>query len=155
MKDLYSFHSDEKDAENNYEKMKGYYENILHRYGISEKTDLTFILGRFLCQNIPTSIRLLTGAGEDIIFVCGKCRVAINKKIASGSKPSIPSAETKIWQKKKSIKVGNIFNLKTKFTNPFDLKFTEKTGRKRCYTDGLLRHRSRPDRCGRNGGDKQ
>ena len=45
MKDLYSFHGDEKDADNYYEKMKGHYENIFNRCGIGEKTYLTFASG--------------------------------------------------------------------------------------------------------------
>ena len=57
MKDLYSFHADEKDADNYYEKMKGHYENIFNRCGIGGKTYLTFASGgSFL--NIPTSTRL-------------------------------------------------------------------------------------------------
>lgn len=142
MKDLYSFHSDEKDAENYYEKMKGHYENIFNRCGIGGKTYLTFASGGSFSK-YSHEYQTITEAGEDIIYVCGKCRVAINKEIA-GETPVCPQCGNKDLKENKSIEVGNIFSLKTKFSEPFDLKFTDENGQEKlvlmgCYGIGVGR----------------
>ena len=142
MKDLYSFHSDEKDAENYYEKMKGHYENIFNRCGIGEKTYLTFASGGSFSK-YSHEYQTVAGAGEDIIYVCDKCEVAINKEIAEAT-PVCPQCGNKDLKENKSIEVGNIFSLKTKFSEPFDLKFTDENGQEKlmvmgCYGIGLSR----------------
>ena len=142
MKDLYSFHSDEKDADNYYEKMKGHYENIFNRCGIGEKTYLTFASGGSFSK-YSHEYQTVTEAGEDIIYVCDKCKVAINKEIA-GEQTACPQCGNKDLKENKSIEVGNIFSLKTKFSEPFDLKFTDENGQEKlilmgCYGIGVGR----------------
>lgn len=142
MKDLYSFHADEKNADDYYERMKEHYENIFNRCGIGEKTYLTFALGGSFSK-YSHEYQTVTDAGEDIIYVCDKCRVAINKEIAK-EKPICPQCGNKDLKENKSIEVGNIFSLKTKFSEPFDLKFTDKNGQEKfiligCYGIGLGR----------------
>ena len=142
MKDLYSFHSDEKDADDYYEKMKGYYENIFNRCGIGEKTYLTFASGGSFSK-YSHEYQTITNAGEDTIYICDKCKVAINKEIA-GETPTCPQCGNKDLKENKSIEVGNIFSLKTKFSEPFDLKFTDENGQERlmimgCYGIGVSR----------------
>ena len=142
MKDLYSFHSGEKDAENYYEKMKGHYENIFNRCGIGEKTYLTFASGGSFSK-YSHEYQTVTGAGEDTIYICDKCEVAINKEIA-GETPVCPQCGNKNLKENKSIEVGNIFSLKTKFSEPFDLKFTDENGQEKlvlmgCYGIGVGR----------------
>ena len=142
MKDLYSFHSGEKDAENYYEKMKGHYENIFNRCGIGEKTYLTFASGGSFSK-YSHEYQTIAGAGEDTIYICGKCEVAINKEIA-GETPVCPQCENKDLKENKSIEVGNIFSLKTKFSEPFDLKFIDENGLEKlmimgCYGIGVGR----------------
>lgn len=142
MKDLYSFHANEKDAENYYEKMKSHYENIFNRCGIGEKTYLTFASGGSFSK-YSHEYQTVTDAGEDIIFVCGKCRVALNKEIA-GETPACPQCGNKDLKENKSIEVGNIFSLKTKFSEPFDLNFTDENGQEKlmlmgCYGIGVGR----------------
>ena len=85
----------------------------------------------------------VTDAGEDIIFVCDKCEVAINKEIA-GEQAVCPQCGNKDLKENKSIEVGNIFSLKTKFSEPFDLKFTDENGQEKlilmgCYGIGVGR----------------
>lgn len=142
MKDFYSFHSDEKDVENYYEKMKGHYENIFNRCGIGEKTYLTFASGGSFSK-YSHEYQTITEAGEDVIYICGKCRVALNKEIA-GETPVCPQCGNKDLKENKSIEVGNIFSLKTKFSEPFDLKFTDENGQEKlmlmgCYGIGVGR----------------
>src|SRR3989339_1333208 len=142
MKDLYSFHSGEKDAENYYEKMKGRYKNIFNRCGIGEKTYLTFASGGSFSQ-YSHEYQTVTDAGEDTIYICDKCEIAINKEIA-GETPACPQCGNKNLKENKSIEVGNIFSLKTKFSEPFDLNFTDENGQEKlmimgCYGIGVGR----------------
>src|SRR3989344_1451801 len=142
MKDLYSFHSGEKDAENYYEKMKGHYENIFNRCGIGEKTYLTLASGGSFSQ-YSHEYQTVTDAGEDTIYICDKCEMAINKEIA-GETPACPQCGNKDLKENKSVEVGNIFSLKTKFSEPFDLKFTDENGQEKlmlmgCYGIGVSR----------------
>src|SRR3989338_7183144 len=132
MKDLYSFHSDEKDAENYYEKMKGHYEKIY----------LTFASGGSFSK-YSHEYQTVTGAGEDTIYICDKCEVAINKEITETT-PACPQCGNNDLKENKSIEVGNIFSLKTKFSEPFDLKFTDENGQEKlmimgCYGIGVGR----------------
>ena len=142
MKDLYSFHSGEKDAENYYEKMKGRYKNIFNRCGIGEKTYLTLASGGSFSQ-YSHEYQTVTDAGEDTIYICDKCEMAINKEIA-GETPACPQCGNKDLKENKSVEVGNIFSLKTKFSEPFDLKFTDENGQEKlmlmgCYGIGVGR----------------
>ena len=142
MKDLYSFHNGEKDADDYYEKMKGHYENIFNRCGIGEKTYLTFASGGSFSK-YSHEYQTTTSAGEDTIYICDKCEVAINKEIA-GEAPTCPQCGNKDLKENKSIEVGNIFSLKTKFSEPFDLKFTDENGQEKlmlmgCYGIGVGR----------------
>ena len=134
MKDLYSFHSGEKDAENYYEKMKGRYKNIFNRCGIGEKTYLTFASGGSFSQ-YSHEYQTVTDAGEDTIYICDKCEIAINKEIA-GETPACPQCGNKNLKENKSVEVGNIFSLKTKFSEPFDLKFTDENGQEKLMVMG-------------------
>ena len=126
MKDPYSFHSDEKDAGSYYEKMKGALRKHLQPMRNRRKTYLTFASGGSFSK-YSHEYQTVTEAGEDIIYVCDKCKVAINKEIAEGT-PACPQCGNKDLKENKSIEVGNIFSLKTKFSEPFDLKFTDENG---------------------------
>lgn len=142
MKDLYSFHKDEKDMEEYYEKMKTHYKNIFDKSGIGDKTYITFASGGSFSK-YSHEFQTITDAGEDIIFVCEKCKVAINKEIISEQK-TCPACKNKDLIEKKGIEVGNIFPLKTKYSSPFGLKFTDKDGSQKdiimgCYGIGLGR----------------
>ena len=142
MKDFYSFHSDEKDANNYYEKMKGHYEKYFQPMRNRRKNLSNFRLGRIFSQ-YSHEYQTVTEAGEDTIYICGQCEVAVNKEIADGS-PVCPQCGNQDLKENKSIEVGNIFSLKTKFSEPFDLKFTAENGRENlmvmgCYGIGLGR----------------
>lgn len=142
MKDLYSFHKDEKDMENYYESMKMRYKKIFDRCGIGEKTYMTFASGGSFSQ-YSHEYQTITPAGEDVIYICDKCEAAVNKEIAS-DKPVCPQCGNKELREEKAVETGNIFKLKDKFSKPFDLDFADKNGDKKpvlmgCYGIGLGR----------------
>jgi prolyl-tRNA synthetase len=141
MKDLYSFHADESDLDSYYEKAKEAYLKIFDRLGldaiVAEASGGTF-------SKYSHEFQVLTESGEDIIFYCEKCRYAQNREIAeykAGDK--CPKCGGKILEGK-AIEVGNIFKLKTKFSEAFDLNFLDKEGKKKlavmgCYGIGPSR----------------
>lgn len=114
MKDLYSFHSTEKDLDEYYEKVKIAYKNIYDRCGIGEKTYLT-LAGGGTFSKYSHEFQTITSAGEDIIYIDNeKNKEATNIEVYEGKKDE--SKEIK------SIEVGNIFKLGTKYSKAFDLK---------------------------------
>lgn len=146
MKDLYSFHADEKDLENYYEKIQTAYANIYKKVGIGEKTYFTFA-GGGIFSKYSHEYQTITKNGEDIIFICDNCRLAVNKEIVEEEQKNrafCPECDNKKLRKEKSIEVGNIFKLKTKFSKAFDLKYLNKEGQERpvlmgCYGIGISR----------------
>lgn len=142
MKDLYSFHADEKDMENYYEKMKGHYKNVFERCGIGEQTYITFASGGSFSK-YSHEFQTITESGEDKIFLCDKCEVAVNSEIIKEQKVC-PQCKDKDLKEKKAIEVGNIFPLKTKFSEAFGLKYKDKDGGEKdvimgCYGIGPSR----------------
>ena len=142
MKDFYSFHRDEKDLAEYYEKMKGAYKRIFERAGIGEETYLTFASGGSFSK-YSHEFQMVTDAGEDVIYICDRCKVAINKEV-KGEQPDCPSCGSSELREAKAIEVGNIFELKTKYAEPFGLSYTDEEGKSQpiqmgCYGIGLGR----------------
>ncbi|MDP2684726.1 MAG: aminoacyl--tRNA ligase-related protein [bacterium] len=142
MKDLYSFHADEKDFEEYYNRLKVAYKNIFSRVGLGDSTYLTFASGGSFSK-FSHEFQTITESGEDTIYLCEKCNVAVNNEIID-TQDKCPECGSKDLTKKKSIEVGNIFPLKTKFSDAFGLKYTDKDGKNQpiimgCYGIGLTR----------------
>jgi prolyl-tRNA synthetase len=142
MKDLYSFHLDQGDLDDYYEKTKKAYKNIFERVGIGGKTFVTFASGGSFSK-YSHEFQTLTEAGEDIIYICNKCNLAINKEIKSET-PQCPDCQGSDFREEKAVEVGNIFKLGTKYSAPFNLAVDNKQGEKvtltmGCYGIGLQR----------------
>jgi|SRR3989344_479475 len=142
MKDFYSFHANQKDLEKYYEKMKRHYGNIFEKCGLAGKTYLTFAFGGSFSK-YSHEFQTITGAGEDTVYLCESCRVGVNKEIIN-EQSNCPECGNKNLTEKKAIEVGNIFNLKTKFSDAFGLKYKNEKGEEYpvfmgCYGLGLGR----------------
>lgn len=142
MKDLYSFHADETDLDRYYEIMKEAYIKIYDRCGIGEKTYLTFASGGSFSK-FSHEFQTETPSGEDTIYLCEKCNVAINKEVIDIQKECPECGNTKL-KEIKAVEVGNIFKNKTKYTEPFEVKYTDENGKDNlvvtgCYGIGLGR----------------
>jgi prolyl-tRNA synthetase len=86
----------------------------------------------------------ITSAGEDTIFLDEASGVALNKEVLSDEVLNQLNLNKDKLVEHKSIEVGNIFDLKTKYSQPFDLSFTDEKGEKHivlmgCYGIGLSR----------------
>ena len=74
---------------------------------------------------------MVAPVGEDTIFVCDQCRYAENKEISNLKEgDSCPLCKGKI-KKEKSIEVGNIFPLGTKYSEPIGLTYKTEGGEER------------------------
>ncbi|HXK32378.1 MAG TPA: aminoacyl--tRNA ligase-related protein, partial [Candidatus Paceibacterota bacterium] len=143
MKDLYSFHADEKDLDSYYEKMKKAYFNIFDKCGLSTKTFLTLAAGGTFSK-YSHEFQTLTTSGEDEIYLCKKCKLAVNKEIIKQEKNKCPKCGNKSLSVEKAIEIGNIFQLKDKFSKVFNLNFVGKDKKEKlvfmgCYGIGLSR----------------
>lgn len=143
MKDFYSFHADEKNLDKYYEKFKKVYAKVFKRLGIGEKTFLTYASGGSFSK-YSHEFQTLTEAGEDIIYLCNQCKVAVNKEIIKDLRNKCPECGSRNLKEEKAVEVGNIFKLMNKYSDPFDLSFIDKDGKKKavlmgCYGIGLQR----------------
>ncbi len=142
MKDLYSFHASEKDLESYYEKVKKAYLGIFKKLEIADQTYLTLATGGTFSK-YSHEFQTTTPAGEDTIYICSKCQVALNKELVKKKAKCWQCGRT-LSQKTKAIEVGNIFKLGEKYTKAFDFRFTDKGGQKKlvvmgCYGMGPSR----------------
>ena len=142
MKDLYSFHATQEDLDEYYEKAIGAYNNIFRRVGLGEKTYLTYASGGSFSK-YSHEFQALTPAGEDIIYVCDDCKMAVNKEIIVDQN-TCPKCGQKDLREERAVEAGNIFKLGTKYSEPFDLKYQDKDGEKKivimgCYGLGIGR----------------
>jgi prolyl-tRNA synthetase len=142
MKDLYSFHTSEEDLDRYYEVMASSYHNIFERCGLGGITYYTFASGgSFSKYSHEFQTECVTG--EDTIYLCEKCKVAINKEIITEQK-ECPKCGNKKLKEIKAIEVGNIFKLGTKYSKPFELTFVDENDKPKevvmgCYGIGLGR----------------
>ncbi len=121
MKDLYSFSRTEEEHKDFYERAKVAYSNIFRRVGLEDSTYFTLASGGSFSDK-SHEFQVLTEAGEDIIYITdeGK-KEAVNEEV---DKPAGVEA-------KKSVEVGNIFPLGTKFSEAFGLFYTDENGEKK------------------------
>lgn len=143
MKDLYSFHTDEEDLDRYYKIAQKAYFKMYERCGLLEQTYLTYASGGAFSK-YSHEYQTLTEAGEDTIYVCEECQIAVNEEILADVDNSCPNCKNKKLTSKKAIEVGNIFKLKDKFSAPFGYEYTDEAGNKKpvlmgCYGFGLTR----------------
>ncbi|MDA1334664.1 MAG: His/Gly/Thr/Pro-type tRNA ligase C-terminal domain-containing protein [bacterium] len=144
MKDLYSFHADEKDFEVYYEKAKEAYTKVFERVGLGKSTLMTFASGGTFSK-YSHEYQTITDAGEDDIYICKACNIAVNKEVMGDLEGTCPKCKEKLpTEATRAIEVGNIFPLKSKYSDAFQLTYKDKEGKPRpvimgCYGIGLSR----------------
>ena len=128
MKDMYSFSKDVSEHDKFYEKAKVAYKNIFEKVGLGDKTYITFASGGTFSK-YSHEFQTVSEAGEDLIYICDKCHVAINKEIIK-DQSVCPDCKSKDLKEMKAIEVGNIFSLGTKFSDALDLVYLDEKGNK-------------------------
>ncbi|MDO8561132.1 MAG: aminoacyl--tRNA ligase-related protein [bacterium] len=129
MKDLYSFHADEKDFENYYAVAKGAYEKIFKRAGVD--AIYTVAAGGVFTKANTHEFQVVSSVGEDTVFICENCNYAENQEISKLKEGGeCPKCKGKIHEKK-AIEVGNIFPLGIKYSEALNLQFIDDAGNKK------------------------
>lgn len=142
MKDLYSFHQNRKDLDAYYEEVKKAYLRIFNRCGL--KVYVVEASGGSFTKEYTHEFMVKTPAGEDRTILCELCGFAQNKEISQyQAKDFCPSCGG-ILKEEKTVEVGNIFKLGTKFSEDLGAYFVDKDGQKKpvvmgCYGIGLGR----------------
>jgi prolyl-tRNA synthetase len=126
MKDMYSFHTDEADFDVYYERARQAYHNVFNRCGI-EALYVEADGGAF--SKFSHEFQTPTENGEDTIYACEKCQYAQNKEISEFADGDKCSKCDGVMRELKTIEVGNIFPLKTKFSKAFDFKVMGEDGK--------------------------
>jgi len=134
MKDLYSFHASEKDLMDYYQKVAQAYKKIFKRCGL--KAIYTLAPGGEFTASNTHEFQVVADVGEDTIYLCSKCNYAENKEISKLRKGGRCSRCSGRMDEKKSIEVGNIFPLGTKYSKAFGLQFINEKGEKRWVVMG-------------------
>jgi len=125
MKDLYSFHTDQKDRDDYYDKVKGTYHTIFKRIGLNA-LETAASGGAF--SKLSHEFQVIAKSGEDTVFICETCSQGINKEIMQDAQMKCEHCgSTRV--EKTSIEVGNIFKLGTRFSEALDLKYTDEEGK--------------------------
>ena len=140
MKDLYSFHTSVEDLDNYYEKAKRAYLNVFKRCGLNAEA-VEASGGVF--SKFSHEFQVMTEYGEDDVYYCKNCGRHQNKELVLDGELNCPYCKEK-REIKKSIEVGNIFRLLTRFTDPFEFTFKDEDGKDKpvimgCYGIGPSR----------------
>ena len=143
MKDMYSFHVSQESLDEYYEKVKKAYFNVYKKLGIGDITVLTYASGGVFSK-YSHEFQTFAEVGEDTIFYCEKCNVAVNKEIMADQKNACPECGNKKLAERQAIEVGNIFKLADKFSKPFDFAYADNDGKNQlvqmgCYGMGPSR----------------
>lgn len=127
MKDLYSFCATEEQHSDFYNSCAVAYERIFDRIGIGDKTYKTFASGGAFTK-FSHEFQTLADAGEDIVYVNEEKRIAVNEEVLEEADLSELGITREELTKKKSIEVGNIFSLGTKFSEAIGLTYKSENG---------------------------
>jgi len=127
MKDLYSFHADTASLDAFYEESKKAYQNVFSRCGLTAY--ITEASGGDFSKEYSHEFMVEAEAGEDRIFLCKLCGFAQNSEIAK-HKPGreCPQCKSGVLDEARSIEVGNIFKLGTRFSEPNGMLFKDAEG---------------------------
>lgn len=141
MKDLYSFHTDEDDFSKYYDLMKDVYKKVFERCGLD--AILTEASGGAFSER-SHEFQVLCENGEDEIIYCPGGDFSQNSeitKVEEGKQCDLGHGPLK---RVKTIEVGNIFPLGTKFSDTFGLTYKDENGKEKpvvmgCYGIGISR----------------
>jgi prolyl-tRNA synthetase len=130
MKDLYSFSRSEEEHTAFYKASAQAYTNIFNRLGIGDKTYKTFASGGAFSK-FSHEFQTISDAGEDVIYVCEAKGIAVNSEVLEVADLAELGVTREELVERKSIEVGNIFSLGTKFSDALGLTYKDEEGNER------------------------
>ncbi len=123
MKDLYSFHLTQEGFEEFYEKSKQAYLNVYRRCGLNAL--VVKASGGDFTKRFSHEFQVETEAGEDRVYIDKKTGEAFNREVV----PESDWENTELYDIKKTIEVGNIFPLESRFSDAIDFTVTDAEGK--------------------------
>ena len=144
MKDLYSFSRSDEEFEKFYERCAKAYLQIFKRAGLGSRTYRTLAAGGSFTTGLTDEFQTLSDVGEDIIYLDKKKKIAINKEVYTDKNITKLGLRKADLIEEKSIEVGNMFPLGTKYPEAMGLRFRDEKGNEKpvimgCYGIGLGR----------------
>jgi prolyl-tRNA synthetase len=144
MKDMYSFSRTEEDFKDIYEKCAAAYTKIFERVGLGDVTFRTIAAGGSFTTGLTDEYQTITDSGEDIIYIDDNKKLAINKEVYNDENIKKFGLNKDALREAKSVEVGNIFPLGTKYTDALNLHYKDENGVSQkvimgCYGIGLGR----------------
>ncbi len=127
MKDLYSFSKDDGEHARFYARAREAYLRVFERLGLGDRTYVTFASGGIFSP-FSEEFQTVSDAGEDTIYVHEEKKIAVNKEVYDDENLATLGLTKEELVEKKSIEVGNIFNLGTRFSEPLGLMYTTEDG---------------------------
>ncbi len=143
MKDLYSFARSQEEHEKIYASIREAYHKVFDRVGLGEVTHQTFASGGMFSK-YSEEFQTVSDAGEDLIYVDEASRKALNQEVLNDEVLTDLGLKREKLVEKKSIEVGNIFHLGTRFSEALGLTFKDEKGESKpaimgCYGIGPAR----------------
>jgi len=130
MKDFYSFHTSSEDLDSFYEKAKKAYINIFNKVGIGEITYTTLASGGAFSK-FSHEFQTICQSGEDIIYVSKEKNLAVNREVYEDEVLKEAGLSKNDLVEEKSVEVGNIFKLGTRFSEPLGLNYKGEDGKQK------------------------
>lgn len=127
MKDLYSFSATEQDLDAFYDRCAEAYLRIFSRVGIGAQTFKTFASGGVFSK-YSHEFQAVSDAGEDTIYLSRAKNIAVNEEVYTDGVLKDLGLEKNELESVKSIEVGNIFKLGTRFSEALGLLYRDESG---------------------------
>ncbi len=129
MKDLYSFNIDKDEHDKFYHIVEDAYKKIYARVGLGDSTFETFASGGAFSK-YSHEFQTILPVGEDTIYYNKDKSVVLNEEVLNDEVLNDLGVKREELESCQAAEVGNIFSLGYKFSEPLDLEFTDKEGKK-------------------------
>lgn len=130
MKDMYSYSVSEKEHKKFYEATIEAYHRVFERVGLGSRTFLTFASGGAFTQ-FSHEFQTLTDAGEDVIYLDRKKKVAINKEVFTPEVMKQLGVKESDLEEVKAAETGNIFSFGDVKSSQLGLHFKDEKGKEK------------------------
>lgn len=128
MKDLYSFSRTQEEHEKVYASVRNAYIEVFKRVGLGGETYPAFASGGAFSK-YSEEFQTVSDAGEDFIYIDEASGKALNKEVLNDEVLNDLGLKKENLVEKKSIEVGNIFTLGTRFSEPLGLTYKDEEGK--------------------------
>lgn len=129
MKDLYSFTTNEEEHNKFYEKVIEAYYRIYQRLGIGDDTYKCFASGGAFSK-YSHEFQTFLPVGEDKVYYNKDKSVVLNQEVLEDAVLADLGVKREELEETTAAEVGNIFTLKYKFSEPIELDFNNRDGKR-------------------------